>query len=234
MIVNGKSHPLIVVSCSLSARNASTLFEPRDTEQIFDPIMRSPLAIATSAITLNVEVASPPDEVSVSVNESSNLICDLLGNVPDLLVAIPHEDCHLNVNFSQLIEGRLANVLIDTDAGSSYVSRTFVHEQSLSTFVSHLSAVSGAFGDAVSNDRYCKVMLTLGAYSGNVVFRVAPLLSYDFILERDWISSDAVSTNWDRNKWLLCCANSRKVVFTPRSVLCAPHDLAFILDDMDV
>ena len=123
------SLPLTVVSCSsLFASNAPTFFEPLGTEQIIDPIVRSPTAIATIAGVPNESLALVPFEGLEGKIESSNLICDLMGCSPDQLLSVSHENSHLNVNFSHMIEGRLANVLIDAVAGSSYVSWTFFHE----------------------------------------------------------------------------------------------------------
>jgi hypothetical protein len=235
MIVGGKPHPSTVVSsCFLSACNAPTFVETLDTERLFYPILRSPEAIALIATVPIESVASPQSEEIVSTCESVDSICDLLGRTPDQLLSVSHESSSLNVNFTQIVEDRLANLLIDTGAGSSYVSQTFVREQKLVCFSSLSFVVSGAFGNAVSSNDYCKICLKLGAYSGFVVFRVVPLSSYDLILGRDWISSNAVSTDWDKNEWLPRCADGKQVVFTPGVFLCAPHDLAFISDDKDL
>jgi hypothetical protein len=95
-------------------------------------------------------------------------------------------------------------------------------------------SVSGAFGNAVSSNEYCKVLIRLGAYLGNVVFRFAPLSSYDLILGRDWISSNAVSTDWDKNEWTLQCPDGKHVTFVPGSSLAGAHDLAFFTDNKDL
>jgi hypothetical protein len=50
----------------------------------------------------------------------------------------------------------------------------------------------------------------------------------------DWISSTAVLTDWDKNEWLLRCADGCPVVFTPGGDSCATHNLAFISDEMDL
>jgi hypothetical protein len=120
----------------LSACNAPTIVEPLDTERFCDPSLRSPEAIALIATVPVEDVAFPHKEETVSVCGSSDSICDLLGRSPDQLFSVSDENSNLNVNFCQLVEERSANVLIDTGAGSLYVSQTFVSEQKLVCFSS--------------------------------------------------------------------------------------------------
>lgn len=116
----------------------------------------------------------------------------------------PDEPRGVRAEFHHPFEGRLARVLLDTGAGSSYVSNSFVSNLGLLISRSPESfKVTGAFGDRISDDRLATVRFNLAGVDFAVVCRVAPLSSYDVILGRDWIASNVVSTDWDTNTWHL-------------------------------
>lgn len=62
------------------------------------------MAIALNAIVPIENVASPLLEGLASNFESVDLLCDLLGQAPDQLLTVSHENSRLNVNFCQLVE----------------------------------------------------------------------------------------------------------------------------------
>lgn len=226
--------PTVVSPCLVSVSNEILSFvNIIESEQTVDPLRSFPDVPALAAFP-HEETACSPKERLVSTLTSSDVLCDSLGNQSDQLLSIPQPEDFLSVNFFQTIEGRLANVLIDTGAGSSYVLKNFVTDLGLKTFSCIPFAVAGAFGNAISNNKLCRIQLKLDSFVGFVTCRIAPLSSYDIILGRDWIATNASSTNWETNEWLLKRPDGEVVSFTPGRTLATHHDLAMITDDCDL
>ncbi|KAI7953981.1 hypothetical protein MJO28_006528 [Puccinia striiformis f. sp. tritici] len=80
------------------------------------------------------------------VSLSNDSLCDSFGFKSESLEVVSHGNDRLKANFFHKVGSRLANVLFDTGAGSSYVSEKFLALESLSTFSSPVPfAVTGAF-----------------------------------------------------------------------------------------
>ncbi|KAI7934843.1 hypothetical protein MJO29_016106 [Puccinia striiformis f. sp. tritici] len=171
------------------------------------------------------------------VSLSNDSLCDSFGFKSESLEVVSHENDRLKANFFHKVGSRLANVLFDTGAGSSYVSEKFVALESLSTFSSPVPfAVTGAFGDVISNSKLSSIDLFFSEAFTPIDCRVAPLANYDIILGRDWISLYVESTNWARNEWRINAPNGKTISFFPGSGTFAPssHNLAMISDDLDI
>jgi hypothetical protein len=124
------------------------------------------------------------------------------------------------------IEGRLANVLLDTGAGSSYVSLSFLSDRGLKTYSSDTPfSVAGAFGDVVHSTRMCRLSLILMDHAFPVICRAAPLSQYDVILGRDWIAANVSSTNWTSNEWVMKTPDGKNFSFFPKSSDCSPSSI---------
>jgi hypothetical protein len=132
----------------------------------------------------------------------------------------------------------LARVLLDTGAGSSYVSTSFVADRALLIFRSPDSfRVTGAFGDRISDNRLAKVYFSLAGVEFAVVCRLAPLASYDVILGRDWISSSVSSTDWASNTWNLRNGDGKVVPFSLHSLSLGAiktHKLLALADEDEI
>jgi hypothetical protein len=146
------------------------------------------------------------------------LIGGCLAANSDRLLSVFAEDKQVCVDFHYSVGGRLARLLLDTGAGLSYVSSTFVTERGLAQNLSADSyVVSGAFGNVLTDNRTALVPLCLEGIGMSVSCCLAPLFNFNIILGRDWISEHVVSTNWSTNEWLLHTPNLRVVSFYPKS-----------------
>ncbi|PLW53809.1 hypothetical protein PCANC_03578 [Puccinia coronata f. sp. avenae] len=106
---------------------------------------------------------------------------------------------YLHADFFLKIEGRLANVLLDTGAG--------------------------AFGDVVHSTRMCRLSLILMDHAFPVICRAAPLSQYNVILGRDWIAANVSSTNWTSNEWVMKTPDGKTFSFFPKSSDCSPSSI---------
>jgi hypothetical protein len=171
----------------------------------------------------------------LALPESFEVLCDscLVAN-GDRLLSVFAEDKRVCVDFYYSVGGRLARLLLDTGAGSSYVSSTFVIERGLAQNLSADSyVVSGAFGDVLRDNRTALVPLCLEGISMTVSCRLAPLFNFDIILGRDWIAEHVVSTNWSTNEWLLRTPDFKVISFYPKSFSCSLSSIQHLLSIAD-
>ncbi|KAI7933772.1 hypothetical protein MJO29_016727 [Puccinia striiformis f. sp. tritici] len=178
-----------------------------------------------------------PDEKSLVV--ATNVVCDCLCTDGCHAAELASDEPQgVRAEFHHRVEGRLARILLDTGAGSSYVSNSFVSDVGLLISRSAESfKVTGAFGDRISDDRLATVRFKLAEVSFAVVCRLAPLSSYDVILGRDWIASNVVSTDWSTNTWYLNSHSGKVVEFhLALSSECSiiTHELAVMSDEDEV
>ncbi|KAI7945453.1 hypothetical protein MJO29_011841 [Puccinia striiformis f. sp. tritici] len=98
-----------------------------------------------------------PDEESLVV--ATDVVCDCLCtdgcHAAELASDEPRGVC---AEFHHQVEGCLARILLDTGAGSSYVSTSFVSDSgSLISCSAESFKVTGAFGNRISDDRLATV-----------------------------------------------------------------------------
>ncbi|KAI7946706.1 hypothetical protein MJO29_011233, partial [Puccinia striiformis f. sp. tritici] len=100
---------------------------------------------------------------------ATDVVQDCLSFEPLTPIVASEEPNSVCVQFHHIVEGRLARVLIDTGAGSSYVAISFVNDRHLSTSLSpHPFSVSGAFGDQIRDNRLAEVKFSLSGLSFSI------------------------------------------------------------------
>lgn len=147
----------------------------------------------------------------------------------DSLALLDNDLGENRVNFVIVINGATTRILIDTGAKKSYISKSYVTVNKLSSFkLRDQPMVHGVWGKPHQIESSTHFTFKLEGLTFCQPCRIAPLSMFDVILGMDWINNHAVSTEWVTGMWTLRDKHGKTTQFDPRSVPTPPQKTHYI------